>query len=102
MKKLRSFRNNQRGIVHAGIIAIVFIVLSSIIWIIGALIVNKTFDQLQGIIATCDPQVASISQNAVNGFGVMIVIIDVGLVIWWGLSAQRVESQESPAAYGGY
>jgi hypothetical protein len=102
MRKLRSFRNDKRAIILPAVIAITFIILSSIIWLAGALIVNRTFDQLQGIIAECDPRVLSISQNALNAYAVSIVVVDGLLLVWWGLSSQKVESQESPAPYGGY
>jgi len=36
------------------------------------------------------------ASNAVNVYGVVIVVVDVLLLVWWGISAQRVESEESP------
>lgn len=96
---LRKFRDDKRGIVLAGIIAISFIILSSIIWLAGALAVNMTFDELSPIIAECDPHVAITAQNAVNAYGVSIVVIDVLLLIWWALVAQKREVVDEPAGF---
>lgn len=95
----RSFRSNKRGIVLAGVIAIIFIVLSSIVWLVGALIVNRTFDGLASTFAECDPRVLTLSQNAVNAYAVSIVVVDVLLLVWWGLSAQKKEVVDEPAGY---
>lgn len=96
-RSLRDFRSNQSGIVVVGVIAIVFIVFSSLIWLVGALIVNRTFDALAPYFAVGDPRALVTAQNAVNTYGVMIVVVDILLLVWWGISAQRVESEESPA-----
>lgn len=99
---MRSIIKDTRAIILPGIIAITFIFLSSIIWLIGALIVNRVFDALYPYSILCDPRVLAIQQSALNAYAVIIVIIDVGLLVWWGLSSQRKESVESPAgAYYG-
>lgn len=91
------FRNDESGIIMEGIIAIVFIVFSSLIWLVGALVVNQTFDALTPFFALGDPRAFVTAQNAVNIYGVVIVVVDSLLLVWWGISAQRVESEESPA-----
>jgi hypothetical protein len=96
---MRNFRSNKRGIVLAGVIAIIFIVLSSIVWLCGALIVNRTFDGLAGIIAECDPRVLALSQGVLNAYAVSIIVVDVLLLVWWGLSAQKKEVVDEPAGY---
>jgi hypothetical protein len=97
----RSWIHDTHAIILPAIIAITFIFLSSIIWLIGALIVNRTFDSLLPYIMQCDPRVLAISQSALNAYAVVIVIVDVGLLVWWGLSAQKKESVESPGGYYG-
>jgi len=94
LKPFHRLLRSKRGIVLAGVVAITFIFLSSIIWLVGALIVNRTFDALVPYMDE-DPRVLILNQNAVNAYGVSIVIVDVLLLVWWGLSAQKVESQES-------
>lgn len=95
--KLRSFKNNKSAMVLPAIIAIVFIFFSSMIWLMGALIISLTHDNLASIIAVCDPRVGGVASNVLNAYGVCIIVVDVLLVVWWGLSAQRKESQEEPA-----
>jgi len=97
--KRRNFRNNKRGIVLVGVIAIVFIVLSSIVWLVGAMIVNRTFDGLLPTLEECDPRVLSLSQKVLNAYAVSIVVIDVLFLVWWGLNAQKKEVVDEPAGY---
>lgn len=92
----QSFLRDDSGIIFVGVVAITFIILSSIVWLACALFVNRTFDALLPILLTCDPRALATSQTAVNAFGVSIVVTDVLFLVWWGLSAQKVESQEMP------
>jgi hypothetical protein len=91
----RSFVKDNSGILLQGAVAITFIILSSIIWLAGALIVGRTFDAFQPWFAISDPRSLILAQNAVNAYGVSIIITDVCFLIWWGLSAQKKESVES-------
>lgn len=99
-KFLKRFLRNKRAIILPGIIAIIWIILSSITWLAGAVIVSRTYDQLQGTIEECNPMVAVISNNALNAYGISIIVLDILFIVWWALSAQRVESQEVP--YGDF
>jgi hypothetical protein len=96
---MRDFRSNKSGIVLAGIIAIIFIVLSSIVWLVGALIVNRTFDGLLPTLQECDPRVLALSQGVLTAYAVSIIVVDVLLLVWWGLSAQKKEVVDEPAGY---
>ncbi|MFA5365678.1 MAG: hypothetical protein WC325_10910 [Candidatus Bathyarchaeia archaeon] len=90
----KSLLKDDSGIIFEGVIAITFIILSSIVWLCCALFVNRVFDAFIPTLLTCDPRALATSQTAVNAFGVSIVIVDVMFLVWWGLSAQKVESQE--------
>jgi hypothetical protein len=87
---------NRSGMIVSGIIAIVFIFLSSLIWLMGALVLNKTFDAFGPWFAISDPRALIVSQQAMTAYAISIVIVDVLLLVWWGLSSQKRESQESP------
>jgi hypothetical protein len=95
LTQLRRFHRDRSGIVYQGVIAVSFIFLSSIIWLVGALIVNKTFDAFIPWFAISDPRALIVGQTAVNAYGVSIVVTDVCFLVWWFLSAQKVESVES-------
>lgn len=97
LRKLADFIMDESGILLEGIIAIVFIVCSSLIWLVGALIVNQTFDALLPYFLVGDPRALVTAQSAVTNYGIVIVVVDALLLVWWGISAQRVESEESPA-----
>lgn len=96
-----SWIHDTRAMILSGIIAITFIFLSSITWLVGAMIVNRTFDSLLPFIMESDPRVLAICQSSINAYAFVIVIVDVGMLVWWGLSAQKKESVESPANYYG-
>jgi hypothetical protein len=103
IKKLWLFRKNREGIILAGVIAISFIFFSSIVWLVGALVVNRTVDAFLPMLNQCDPRALAVSQNWVNAYGVSIVIIDVLFLVWWGLSSSKKESQEqSDIPFGGF
>lgn len=95
--RTRNFRQNQEGIILPLAIAISFIIMSSIIWLVGALIVGKTFDAFAPWFAISDPRALIVAQNAVNAYGVSIIVVDILFLVWAGLSAQKRESQESSA-----
>lgn len=90
----RSFRRDRRGIIAVGVVAIAFIFVSTIIWLAGALVVNRTFDAFLPIFNRMDVETRIISEHALNIYGVSILVVDLLLLVWWGLSAQRVERQE--------
>jgi cellulose biosynthesis protein BcsQ len=100
LKPLNRLLHDNSGIIFAGVVAVTFIFLSSLIWLACALIVNRVFDGFYPILLDCDPRALATSQSALNAFGVSIVVVDVMFLVWWGLSSQRIESQESPA--GGF
>lgn len=93
---MKNFVKNTKGIILPGVIAISFLFMSSIIWLCGALIVNRVFDAFQPWYAVSDPRALAVSQTALNAYAVSIVVVDVLLLVWWGLSAFKTESQESP------
>ncbi len=99
--KRRRFLKDTRAIVLEGVIAIIWIMLSSITWLVGAMIVNRTYDALYSYSVQCDPRVLAIQQSALNAYAVVIVIVDVGLIVWWAISAQKKRSVESPGGYYG-
>lgn len=93
----KKFMQNRKGIVFEGIIAISFIFFSSIIWLIGALVVNQVFDALMPWFDICDPRALAAAQTNLTAYGVSVVIVDALFIVWWGLSVFKSGSRESPA-----
>ena len=93
----RNFVENQQGILLPLAIAISFTIMSSIVWLAGALIVNRTFDAFQPWFAISDPRALILAQTCLNAYSVSILITDGCLIAWWYLSAFKIESQESAA-----
>jgi hypothetical protein len=91
----RNFWKDERGIIAVGVLAICFIVFSSVLWLVAVLIVNRVFDAFTPIYANFESIYPSlVGQHVVNATGIAIVVIDGLLLLWWAISAQRVESQE--------
>jgi hypothetical protein len=93
----RFLRKDSNGILLVGIICISFIIMSSLIWLAGALIVSRTFDAFMPWFAVCDPRAQATAQQALNAYGISIIVVDVCFLIYWGVSAQKNESVEGPA-----
>jgi hypothetical protein len=93
---IQNWKTNKEGIVKEGIIAISFIVMSSIIWLVGQLIVSKTFDAFMPWFAITDPRVLITANAAMTGYSISIIIVDILFLVWWGLSTQKHESFEEP------
>jgi hypothetical protein len=93
----RFLRQDSHGILLVGIICISFIIMSSLIWLAGALIVSRTFDAFMPWFAICDPRAQAVAQQALNAYGVSIIVVDICFIIYWGVSSQKNESVEGPA-----
>jgi branched-subunit amino acid ABC-type transport system permease component len=92
---------DKRGILMEGMIAIVFIIASSLTWLVGALILNQYLDSVAPYTDKF-PQASVLSMNVRNSFGIVIVVVDGLLLFWWGLQSFRRERQEyesPPPAY---
>ena len=96
-RSLRNFRDNRSGIVLIGLICIVFIVTSSLIGLVGALAVNRIADALSPF-TSGDIRATALVETARNAYILSIVLVDITLLVYWAVSAQRKESQEQPAS----
>jgi hypothetical protein len=89
---------DSSGIILVSIIAVTFILTSSIIGLVGALCVNQIADALTPYLGS-DVRATNLVLTCRNAYIVSIVLADVMLIIWWAVSAQRRETQESPQYY---
>lgn len=94
--KLKEFKNNKQGFVITSIVVISFLVLSCIIWAVGALVIMRFYDGIEPLIATLDPQVEITSQAALTAYSGCIVVVIVCFLVYWGISTQKKESYEQP------
>ena len=95
---MQSFLHDKSGIVLVSIVAITFIITSSIIGLVGALAVNQVADALTPYMGS-DVRATNLVLTCRNAYIVSIVLADIMLIIWWAVSAQRRESQENPQYY---
>jgi hypothetical protein len=91
--KRRNFRENNQGIVLVGLIAIIFIICSSIIGIVGALAVNQVGDAMAQY--ATDIRASNLITSCRNVYIVSVVLVDVLLLVWWGVSAQEKDPDAS-------
>ena len=99
--KLQNFIKDRHGMIFQGVIFIAFFFLSAITWLAGVVIIGKVFVGFQPLLAICDPRAMILAQNALNAYGVSIVITDICLICWYLVSAGKVESVEGPS-YAAY
>jgi hypothetical protein len=95
IRNLRNLKEDKSGILLEGLITIVFVISSSIIGLVGALAVNRIADALTPFISN-NVQALALVQNCRNAYIVGVVLVDISLIVYWGVSAQRKERQESP------
>jgi hypothetical protein len=94
----KNLLTDKKGFVLVSAIAITFIFVTSIVGLVGALSINRIADAVQPYLGS-DVRAINLVEQCRNAYIVSVVLADVMLIIWWGVSAQRRESQESPRAY---
>ena len=92
---MRNLMHENSGIILVSLVAITFIITSSIIGLVGALCVNQIADALTPYLGS-DVRATNLVLTCRNAYIVSIVLADIMLIIWWAVNAQRVERQESP------
>ena len=92
---MRNLIHDTSGIILVSVVAITFIITSSIIGLVGALAVNQVADALTPYMGS-DVRATNLVLTCRNAYIVSIVLADIMLIIWWAVNAQRVERQESP------
>ena len=95
---MRNLIHDTSGIILVSVVAITFIITSSIIGLVGALCVNQVADALTPYMGS-DVRAINLVETCRNAYIVSIVLADIMLIIWWAVSAQRRESQENPQYY---
>lgn len=96
MRNFSDFKKDKHGIVLVALIVIVMITSANILGIIGALMVNRVADALTPFLGGSNTQALTVVTNARNAYIVGIVLVDICLIIYLAVSAQRKESQETP------
>lgn len=97
MNKIKELIKDSKGIILEGVIAISFIFFSSLIWLIGEIVIHRTYDAMvPTFFDQIDPRGLALVDNYINAYAVSIIIVDALLLLWWGLSTQKHETQEYP------
>ena len=94
---MRSFKQNRQGIIGPIIIGTVTIMLATGTWLIAMLITGNFVDTFSQM--AVGPYTIELGESVRTQGAIVIVIIDVGMVIWMAVSAFRKESQESPIEF---
>jgi uncharacterized BrkB/YihY/UPF0761 family membrane protein len=97
-KMKRDFRRNQKALVLVSIVAIVLVFAIAIIGLVGMLSANKIADAILPYMGS-DIRASNLVQECRNALAISVVLSIVMVLIWWGVSAQRRESQEAPLPY---
>ena len=94
MRKLRSFRDNRSGIFWVIFVGVATIMVATVTWLVVMLIAGKFIDVFGAQAA--GPMTLQLGETEFLQGSVVVVIIDVGMVVWMFVSAFIKERQESP------
>ena len=89
---LQRFIKDQRGIFWVILVGTITIMVATGVWLI-AMLVTGSFVTLFGAQAT-GPYTLQFGESVQTQGAIVVVIIDVGMVVWMTVSAFRRESQE--------
>ena len=96
MQQLNRFRKNNQGIVLVVVVVITFVISCDIIGLVGALATSRVADALTPFVGS-NVRALAVINNARNAYIVGLVVLNISLIAYLFISAQRKESQESPA-----
>ena len=94
MRKLRSFKNDQRGIFWTVTIGICIILLTTITWGFVMLITTNFVSAFGNI--TTDANTLYLGSQSIMAGNIVVVVIDVGVAVWMLVTAFKNENQEIP------
>ena len=89
---MKQFLNNKSGIFWVIFVGITTIMISTVTWLIVMLVTNQFMDifELQGV----QQSTIDLGETVRTQGAIVVVIIDIGMVVWMAVSAFRKESQE--------
>jgi hypothetical protein len=94
----KTFKDNKEGFVLVSVICIVLIFSIAIIGLVGLLSVNRIADAVAPFVVG-DIRATNLVAQCRTSLVVGIVLSIVLVIVYWAVSAQRRESQESPQTY---
>jgi hypothetical protein len=89
---MKQFLNNQSGIFWVIFVGVTTIMIATVTWLIAMLVTNQFIDiyTAQGISQTA----IDLGETMRTEGAFVVVIVDIGMVVWMTVSAFRKESQE--------
>ena len=95
LQKLKDFKENRSGIFWNLVIGVVVMIVATLVWLV-AIIVTQQFTSVFDALSTTHNSTIALGETLKTQGAAVIVVIDVGMVIWILISAFRIESQEQP------
>ena len=92
---IKLFRSNNEGFVLVSVICITLIISLAIIGLVGMLSVNRIADAVAPFLGH-DVRAANLVAQCRTSLAVGVVLSIVMVLVYWAVSAQRRERQESP------
>ena len=89
---MKHFLNDKCGIFWVIFVGVTTIMVATVTWLIAMLVTNQFMDifELQGI----QQSTIDLGETVRTQGAVVVVIVDIGMVVWMTVSAFRRESQE--------
>lgn len=93
---LTRFTRNQHAIFWVIFVGVTTIMVATVTWLVAMLITGQFVDSFT--LTATTPYTAEFGETVRNQGAVVIVIIDVGMIVWMAVSAFKRERQEMPYA----
>lgn len=68
--------------------------IATITWLVAMLVTGEFIDTFSA--QATNPYTVSLGETVRNQGAIVVVIIDIGMIVWMGISAFKRESQEAP------
>jgi hypothetical protein len=92
-EKLRDFRSDERGIFMVAVVGVIAMILVPIVWLV-CISVSQNF--VTTFSAQADPIAIGLGNQSLLIGDAVVVVLEVGLIVWIITSAFKRETQESP------
>ena len=89
--KLKEFRENRQGAFWVIIMGVITIIVATMTWLV-IIVVSRTFVNTFSALSA-SPVTIQLGQSSLISGSIVVVVIDVGMVVWMLVSAFKREDQ---------
>ena len=95
MKPFYRFIHDTHANFWVNVLGVTMIIVLDIVWVVMAYVLNVSLDAFAGFISGI-PEGMLASDSLRNQMGIIIVVVNILILAWMGVSAFRKQTQEYP------